>query len=315
MKKTSKILLVLGVLLISTTLVSAAVITYFGEAKVKLDVKQSVVISADGMNWNNWNQPLGEVVLNDVVNCKDYTIKRWIWDRSCSDATVSFKDVCTIGDSVGITKNHYVFGDSQTIQLVQKVVDFDQSPWLPATKGIEATLTFNTCGTMFDWNIESEDALSGYTLIYYANYPDYWTEGPVTVLGTSGTYDGPTMPFANDENALRSINEQPIGENYEHDFGAKFWLVPTDALIAVQDGWDVDWTQAGNFLFETDLGFYMDCDNMSPVYLPNVYPIFDTTTLKAETEYCWISTYHVDFNIMPGIYAFSTFVHAAEVAI
>jgi len=314
MKKTSKILLVLGVLLISTTLASAALLQYFGKVTTSMNVKQSIVIG-DGDIWYNYDQPITRNI-GDVVHCTDYCYKLLIINRACKDATVSIVDTLKAGpnmDSTGIDIGQYVFGDSQTIQLVQKNVDFGVSPWTQFTDGMEATLTFNTCGTMLDWSIESTSELSEYSLIYYANYPTYWTAGPVTVIGTgaSGSYDGQTIPFIDDENAKLPISR--VGESYTHQYGAKFWLVPTDALVQGQNGWDVDWTQAEYFLFETDLSFYLDCDDMTPECMSNVFNAFDTTILKAESEYCWISCYHVAFDIIPGTYTFDTIVDAAEI--
>jgi len=315
-KRTTTVLLAVLAIALSATLVSAALLTYFGKVNTTMTAQQSIVIS-DGSGWKNWNEPVSRD-LGNVIHCTDYCHKMWIKNQACKPATVSLTDICTAapyGDPSGVDKSYYVFGDSQTIQLIQKQVVFGQSPWLPLPKGIEATLTFNTCGQTMNWNIVSNADLTGYSLIYYANYPQYWTEGPVTVLGSglSGTANVPTMPATNDENALRSINLPPIGENYEHAYGAKFWFVPTASLIQVQNGWDVNWGMAGQFLFETDLGFYMDCDNMQPTCLSNVYPIFDTTTLQPLSTYCWISCYHVAFNIMPGIYSFETTVNAQEV--
>jgi hypothetical protein len=314
MKKTSKILLVLGVLLISATLVSATLLTYFGKVTTTMDVQQSVQVG-DQQGWYNWNQPITRE-LGNVVHCTDYCYKLLLRNQACKDATVSFTDTATQypgANADGVTYCHHVFGDTQTIQLIQKQVDFGQSPWLPLVDGMKVDLTFNTCGNTFNWNIVPSANLEGYTLIYYANYPQYWTEGPVTVLGSgsSGTYDGPTMPFVNDENAKLPISR--VGETYNHQYGAKFWLIPTEALIQTPLGYDVNWGMASQFLFETDLGFYLDCDNWSPVCLPHVYPIFETSTLKAGQTYCWISCYHVDFNIMPGHYAFRTIVNAAEI--
>lgn len=314
--KRTKILLVLAVLIVSTTLASAALLQYFGKVTTTMNVKQSVVVG-DGKQWYNWDQPLSRD-LGDVVHCTDYCYKLWIKNQACKPAIVSIVDTCIASpvwdngwDSEGVTIGHHVFGDSQTILLVQKQVVFGQSPWLPLKGGLEATLTFNTCGKMFTWSIVSDADLEGYSLIYYANYPEYWSEGPVTVLGgLSGSVEVPTMPYVDDENALRPISD--LNEDYEHDYGAKFWLVPTEALVQGQNGWDVAWGMAGCFLFETDLGFYLDCDNMRPVCLPNVYPIFETHVLQPLSTYCWISCYHVVFDIVPGRYAFDTVVDAAE---
>jgi len=314
--KTAKLIGAAGAILLAVTLVSASLLTYFGKVETTMNVQQSIVIG-DGDEWFNWDEPVTRE-LGDVIHCKDYCYKLLVWNRACEDASVDITDVITQGGNAdGIDISHYIFGDTQTVHLAQKNVVWGQSPWTIKEDGICADLTFNTCGETFDWEVVSDADLSDYSLIYYANYPEYWTEGPVTVIadlddGMSGSADVPTMPTADDENALRPISE--VGESYAHQYGAKLWIVPTAALT---QGGDVDWGQADCFLFETDLAFYLDCDAWTApdLYcLPNVFPLFDTEIVKAESKYCWISCYHVDFDIAPGTYAFETTFDAEPVA-
>ena len=306
MNKTKKVLVVAMSLLAATTLVSAALLTYFGEVNTTMTAQQSIVVG-DGELWHDWDEPIGRD-LGEIVHCDYICYKLWIKNQACVDAEVEFEDIPVECDPEGIEIQHFVFGDTQTIRLVQKNIVWGQSPWTELEGGMEAYLTFNTCGPTFDWTITSDCDLTGYVLIYYANYPEYWDAAPAFVIGgLSGSADIPTMPYQADENAQRPISDE--GEDYEHDYGAKFWLVPAAAVNKGQ----INWGMAAQFLFETDLGFYLDCDDMTPEPLKNVYPIFATTILKAETTYCWISCYHVDFYIAPGQYAFDTLIHAAPV--
>ena len=292
---------VLAIALVST-LVTATFLPNFGVVKTTMNIEQSVV-AGDGTTWYNWDEPITRD-LGNVVHCKDYCYKLLIKNRACCDAIVSFEDIPV---EEGVDVSHWVFGGTQTIRLVQKEVVWGQSPWAELQDGMEAELTFNTCGTTFDWEITTEDDLTGYILIYYANYPDYWEEAPAIVLGgLSGTTDVPTMPYVDDENALRPISDE--GESYDHQYGAKFWLVPCDAI----DSGEINWGMADEFLFETDLGFYLDCDEWEPIPLRNVYPIFSTNILKAESIQCWITCYHVAFDIMPVYTTFETYIHAIE---
>lgn len=325
MKKTSKILVVAVAILAATTLVSAALLPYFGKVNTTMTTQQSVEVG-DGEKWYNWNEPVLRP-LGEVVHCTDYCYKLWIRNRACVNATVNFTDICTaapkwkyiegedkwVPDGEGINITHFVFGDNQTIRLVQKQIVWGQSPWGELEDGMEAYLTFNTCGETFTWSIESEDNLEGYVLIYYANYPEYWDAAPAFVLGgLSGSVDDVlTMPYPKDENAQRPIIDE--GETYDHQYGAKFWLVPAGALTEGNNGYNIKWGMASQFLFETDLGFYLDCDDMNPACLWNVFDAFQTFILKAESKYCWISCYHVAFKIYEGEYTFQTIVDAEPV--
>ena len=86
MKKT-KILLVLGVILISTTLASAALLQYFGKVTTTMNVKQSIVVG-DGEHWYGWDEPITRD-LGDIVHCTDYCYKLWIKNQACKPAVVS----------------------------------------------------------------------------------------------------------------------------------------------------------------------------------------------------------------------------------
>jgi len=313
MKKISKIVLVLGAILISTTLVTAALLTYSGKVNTTMTAQQSVVIS-DGHGWKNWDEPITRN-LGNVVHCTDYCYKLWIKNQACKPADVTLTDVCTAapyGDPAGIDIAHYIFGDSQTIELRQK----DPVTWLVINSGtVGADITFNTCGTTFDYSINYWGLTGDYSLVYYIDQEDRFVNwgkvfdiADLSFYGSStitGSADIPTMPYVDDYNS-----NHPVPDAYDHHFGAKLWLVPTSNLNAEHNHL-ISWTPTA-YLFETDLGFYMDCDNMNPVCLPYVYPIFDTHVLQANSEYCWISCYHVAFNIMGGNYAFETTVTATE---
>lgn len=278
--------MVLGVLILSATLVGAAVLTYFGQVNTTMNAKQSIVISADGTNWNNYNQPINRD-LGDVVHCTDYCYKLWIKNQACVDAEVSFEDT---PEEEGIDIQHWVFGDTQTIMLTHK----DQQ-WNPIGDPIK--LTFETCGTTFNWELSSLP--EGYSLVYYIDQEDRFNNwGKVFVIGNTitGSVDIPSMPYAEDLN---------------YASGAKFWLVPTCNLddpsgLTYLDPWLHE-----SYYYEQSLGLYIDCNG--PVTCMPCYHLFDTTVLKAGQTYCWISCYHVAFNIAPGVYSFQTTVDAAPV--
>jgi len=305
---------VFAVMIAATLIASGAILSYYGKIETTANVDQSVVIREPGGSWLDYNDIPIKRTIDGMINCHDYTYKAWIWNRACSEAPIGIEDICTAApqwdgenetwDDEGFEVSHYILGDTQTIRLVQKEVVFGTSTWAELVDGKEALLTFGTCNQQFVWNIESESDLDGYSLIYYANYPDYWQTSPVFIIGgLSGSVDIPTMPYIDDENALRQISD--LGETYAHQYGAKFWLVPSSAIIEN----DVDWNQAAKFLFETDLGLYVDCDDLTPIWMPLVYNEFATTILQPESEYCWLTNYHVALNIWPGTYAFNTWLN------
>ena len=316
-----KIVLTLLVAVMFIGIASAQLLPHFGKVTTTMTTEQSIVISDDGETWKDWGDFITRNLNNGepLVHCTDYTYKLWIKNRACVPATPTFTDDPTNpeDDVTGITINHHIFGDSQTISLRHKVVDFDNAPWAIIEDEVFADVTFNTCGTNFVYTIDYEglDVGEEYKLIYYADVPPRWDgDGIVTVLKTftatdsgttSGTRDVPAMPTTDDYNSYTQIEDA-----YAHRYGAKLWIIPSEAT----DGEKIiNWYSEGTgnpILWETDLALYIDCDDMAPPWLEYVYPIFDTDILQPGSTYCWISRYHVAFDIDSAIYSFDTLLDA-----
>lgn len=295
--------------------VSAGYLTYFNKVTTTMTAEQSVVtgdIVGEEMVWYNWDVSISRD-FGKVVHCTDYTDKLWIWNRACVEAIPTFTDSPDPAD-YGVTVNHYVFGDTQTIELRQK-----DSNWEVINEDtIGADITFNTCGITFDYSIDYWGIEGEYSLIYYLDhYPRYEDWGHVYVIDnliltgtetTTGNMDMLAIPFVGDWNAGPDADYGADPDNYEHIRGAKLWIVPTDNLVdttPLQETILNAWTPAA-YLFETDLALYIDCDDLEPPHLAYVYPLFATTVLQPETVYCWISCYHVGFYISPGDLSFVT---------
>jgi hypothetical protein len=277
-----KILLATFIAIMLVGVASAGYLTYFGKVTTTMTVDQSVVIG-DGTVWHNWNEPISRD-LGNVVHCTDYTYKMWIWNRACVAADATFTDYPD-PEGTGITISHYIFGDEQTIGLRQKNAEWE----VINEAEIGANITFNTCGTTFDYSINYWGIDGDYSLIYYLDhyFVADWNAGPDADYGV-----------------------EP--DCYEHIRGAKLWIVPTSNLVdsaPLQETILNAWTPSA-YLFETDLALYIDCDDLTPPHLAYVYPLFDTNILQPETVYCWISCYHAAFDITPGNYAFDTFLTA-----
>ena len=314
---------IFAVLIAGTLIASGALLSYYGSIQTTATVEQSVVISEDGSGWQNYDTPISRD-LGEVVSCNDYTYKAWIWNRACSEAPVEIVDVCTAApngnDPEGFDITHYIFGDTQTIELRQKTVDFGTTNWpVINEETIGADVTIDTCAKQFHakidyWGLDTVE----YSLIYYKDTDPRWDgEGIAKVLHafTPTTSDG-TATWTSQSTAYEAFpdiddwNAGPdahytASDGYDHAKGAKLWIVPSSEL----SGSSVSWTNADNFLLETDLALHIDCDDMSPPWLQYVYPLFATTILQPESEYCWLTNYHVDLAIWPGIYAFNTWLN------
>jgi hypothetical protein len=148
--------------------------------------------------------------------------------------------------------------------------------WQPIADGISAVINYDSSGDDFVWSASGTAPLANtsYSLIYYADKPNRFVnwggDNPGALIGiimttTSGSFDTGSMSVDLDMNlpctpdANMNISEHNYcgaPDYYTHCTGAKLWMVPSaeysePALTA--------WNPA-NYLFETDLITYTDCD-------------------------------------------------------
>ena len=302
---------VLAVLVACTLFASGALLSYYGQVTTKADVMQSVVVSSDsGATWNNYDAGI-TTDIKDMVHCHPYWFKYWIWNRANCEVPVNITEQWLQspgGDPTGYNYANYIVGDYQTIKLRQK----DTTTWGVINEGtIGADLTIKNCRNGFWYKLNHWGLTGGdYALIYYANYPDYWTEGPVTVIDTftisgTGSFEKTvsgiqSFPYPEDENAQRPIFNDS-GETYLHQYGAKLWLVPSSVVSGDKIiSWDWD-----EWLWETDLALFINCGfDLPEHYNPVLYSCYNVETLQPETKYCWLNYNYVVANIMPGTYKY-----------
>lgn len=323
MKRKTKIIFSALAILIATALIAgAALLTHFGQVTTTATVLQSIVISDDGINWKDYDEPI-DTAITDMVHCTPHWFKYHIRNRACADADVYF-DITWLdapnGDPTGYELANWILGDEQTIQLTFKGTDWQPLP------GLKAYLTIPTCSENFYYHLEftcesEEQLLIGpqydYGLIYYIDQDprfDAWGKYmfiDTVALGYDKSNDFepctiPAMPFIDDWNAVIGGYTYEA-EGYNHIQGAKFWLVPLTQLSTTtpgEVGEMATWTH-DDYMFETDLGLYVKCDGI--LNYPHIYDIFQTHTLKSETTYCWLNYNHVPMDIMPGTYQYLTY--------
>lgn len=314
-------------LLISSLMIFGAyagVMTHFGQVHVTMNTHQSIVVGDGDVWYEGTDSPPISRELGDVAHCTDYCYKLLIKNQGCEDADVWFTELPTQESNMdGVAISHHVFGDTQTIKLVWK-----DAQWQQINPTSYANVTFNTCGETFNYDIDYYNLQGEYSLIYYFDTdPDRFADwGHCLVLanviftgtgGVANTIDVQTMPYESDANAWLPA-DYTVSDGYEHARGAKLWLVPQTALTNPIPGVEnklIAWNPS-TYLFETDLFLYIDCDNWEPYCLPDVFGLFDTEIddtekylLHAESTYCWITCYHLDFGIETKQVAFDTFVH------
>lgn len=256
MKNITKTIMALGAVLLATALVSAALLTYFGQVQTTATVQQSVAI--DGRSWDD---PILEsfTVYGGCVK----TTKHSIENRACVGGTLQFT---VTGEDAGLGVDHYVLPEVQTIVLENKVPQPPGTPWPIIQDGRSAELSFTTCKATFDCDVTAMGLESGtdYTLAYYKDVripggDDDW--GHIVPIGSfmtdgfgsySGTIDTAfdSLPYPDDYNAAHAVPDP-----YDHTIGAKLWIVPTADVSGIQG--QTVWNPE-DYLFETDLVLYFN---------------------------------------------------------
>ena len=312
--RTMKIGIAVMALAVAVTLVGASVLTSYGEQKVTATVKQSIVF--DGKEDNSAVEHSFEI-FGGCIKC----IKEIIKNRACMKGVVDFQTTY----SPGLTDNEITTTIYQVPQFTTLILeDKDPTTWQPISNGIQATLTFETMKTTFDYefNATGLQVNTGYVLIYYADFEDRYNNwggnNPGALIGTFTTGESGNIPATSGSiNLAMNLPSEPDAniaihnysggdDNYEHAHGAKIWLVPlTDYNVGEKRV--INWNP-NNFLFETDLIGYSDCNIECPCWLAPMVgePITGDLTIPAKTDIKLVFCYEFAINIVPYTYTIST---------
>ena len=317
MKRKSKIVLgVLSILIASTLVVSAGLLSYYGKVETTANVQQSVVI--DG---HNWDEPIThELDIN--AGCTE-VFKHKILNRACVDASI---DITTTIDGhgngpEGVDVQYCLLPGWDYLHLENK-----DASWDPIDDDYYADFWWNPCCPEFTWEIEGVfKPEADYVLIYYADQPDRftnWGGAPALKIadittdsdgyfsaGNSVELDS-CIPYDYDWN-IGPVADYVASDGYLHGKGAKIWLIPAefyDGDDNVMTGWD-----QSEILFETDLIAYFDCNiNPIPEYLWSYleyecpYSLGFPYILSPGEDLCLFISYTFDVAIIPGLYTIET---------
>ncbi len=288
---------------------SATLLTYYGQVTTTANVSQSVLI--DG---NDYTTPITHE-FGIIAGCTQW-IKHKIENRACVEAPI---DVSETGIVEGITVSYYILPGTLSLILENK-----DASWNIINDGYQVELTFNPCCPNFEWTLEGKvtQTEKEYVLIYYADQPDRfvnWGGAPALELARvtsdvngdisdSGSKNlGACFPFETDWNIGPNADYHAY-DGYDHAKGAKIWLIPTsdyNGIDEVLSAWN-----PGDYMFETDLVAYFDCDIEYPTswvltaYFNNNYGTTFTFpyTMNPKSEICLFVKYSFNVAIVPGTY-------------
>ena len=317
----ASIFIVLGVILSFT--VSAVILDHFGEgAKAELDIDTSVVINE--LDWEASQAEPGKT-FEGIAGCCNGT-KDKIENRACVGGRLLFEDIVTadpMPDPGEVVAYHYIVPGWTTLTLENK----DTTTWEILDDEIWAELIFNPCCPTFDFYLEiyAEPNVE-YGLIYYADQQDRFANyggDPLLEIATftmnaegyrsihSNVELNQYFPTDDDWNVGLDADYSLPPDNYAHAKGGKLWIVPTSCY---DEDSITDWDMV-NFLFETDLVFYFDCDLEPPVWDADV--LFDVLgapltsmyyDIGPKEEICLITYWCVDWASSGGLFNVKTYV-------
>ena len=255
-----KKLMVFGIIgLFAVALVTAGLLNHYGLITWNTEIEQAVVLTGGSLIFGD-SFTAGQ----SVTDC-DFNVK----NNAGIEAPIKFGTTCSNSEGAddGVRTESEIdwstFGNERCdgivteiygiLELTTKDVDFGATHW-DENNDAKAIIKYTLVGDTFNAEIIEDygDDFSAYTLIYYKDQSDRFNSPAKAILATNVNKD---LPYADDKN-LADYDYCESEENYEHCYGAKIWLVPT-VDINMADG-TLTWSNAGNYLFETDLIVYSD---------------------------------------------------------
>ena len=230
------------VALLAIGLVSAGVISYYGQVSQEITIDSPLTFTGDdtaSLTGYLQSPVFGEknTVKNNAPFDVDVKISNSAWEVG-------------VGDSDLITTSYV--GE---LELTKKTVNFALDEWAVLSDKVQ--IEYIIAGEEFNAEVITDAQNSvDYVLVYYADNDVRFANPGQAVLVEDVSEN---LPGVDDENA--DLNDYSA-EYLTTPFGAKIWYVPSDAI----PGGVIDWSRASEFYFESSLIQYNDLGQIT------VYP-------------------------------------------
>lgn len=306
------------ILIIEMLIVSGTFLSYYGRIETTVNIEPSVQIKAGGeTDWHDYSESPN--TFDVPISGKSFCFKFWLRNQASVPAPIEFR-IAQIYE--GVTAAVYKFPTIwTTLELSSK--NSTQNP----DNRMSATLTFNPVAPTFDYTLTNVAGLAPsteYALIYYSDKNpifEQWNGNGGLVITMFNSDEIPSgaqsvnfnrnIPDGADWNIHPEAIYQGAPYNYTHwQGGAKLLIVPTADLTGQNSLPLTAWHQ-DQYLFETDLISYSDC-NLQVVPWTMSFWSEEVTDAKIppNTEMLFFVCYSFDFGTMPGTYTINTYVTA-----
>jgi len=300
-------------------MVTAAVIPWFGKIVANVNVKQPLVLGDGHGTWYPYEEFMEITIPEDAPGGERFCYKFKAWNQGSRKMNVTFEHE---GLEEGIEVKVFKIPETNTLTLENK----DTTTWEIINDDIQGILNYNMVGTTFDYDFTATGLKpeTEYCLIYYADFDprfDMWGgNNPGALIGTfmsdiSGGINtgamnkelGMNLPETPDWNMYPEDEYQGPPDNYEHwQCGAKIWLLPAEDYDP-QECKVINWNPE-EFLFETDLIAYYDCDYQLSHCPPGCENWIEEFSIDSGEQMWLLICYSFDEAIMPGQYTIQTMV-------
>jgi len=242
----NKKLLTFGIIgLFAMVLVSAGLLTYYGQVQQNVNVEQGLAV--DG---NSWNEPITFEYDTTSLENSIFVSAHTLENTATVNAIVDLSDVCTgVGSCDDITTTYYSETNlrSGTLELSKK-----DSNWLPIGTKVSIEYSTDEDGNFIIEN--PENIPTDYILVYYKD--EEFADDPTRMGTPAKAYEVNgdfAIPSKDEGNTKTDVDYCITIDNYEHCKGAKLWLVPEVEYNPIDNtlAWATGWKD--NYYFETDL--------------------------------------------------------------
>ena len=231
--------LAFGILgIVALAVVSAGLITYYGQSTQTINVESPVEFIGDETSTVGGNYA-GQVLVGNELGMKN---------------NAGFEVLMQISDDSDLPRNNGIETTYKgNLELTKKTVNFELDVW--EVLGEKVQIEYTVVGEEFNAEVVGTE-IPGYVLVYYADNDNRFANPGQAVLVEDVSEN---LPGVDDENA--DLNDYSA-EYPTTPFGAKIWYVPSDAI----PGGVIDWSRASEFYFESSLIQYNDLGQIT------VYP-------------------------------------------
>ncbi len=218
-----KKLMLFGLPILCLVLVSAALLTFYGQSTHQINVESPVEYIGDGI----------------YVVEGDYAGTVLEGNKLMMKNNADFEVLMQISDDSDLPRNNGIETTYKgALELTKKTVDFTSDNW--DVLGEKVQIEYTVVGDEFSAEVVEEYEVEGYVLVYYADNDDRFANPGETILVESVIGN---LPAVGDFNIVNDYS----AEYPSTPFGAKIWYIPLTSVGVV------DWNDASNFYFESSL--------------------------------------------------------------